>query len=38
MAEMDAAATADGEILAVEIGVLELIGSERIEVEIGIFI
>jgi hypothetical protein len=33
---MDAAATADGEVLAVEVGVFEGVGCERVEVEVGV--
>ena len=35
---MESPATANGEILAVEVRVLELIGRERVEVEVGVVV
>jgi len=36
MGEMDASATADREILRIEIRVLELVGRQRLVIEVGI--
>ena len=36
--EMDAAATADREVFLVEVGVLELVGRQRVVVDVGVLI
>lgn len=38
MAEVNASATTDSEVFAVEVGVLELVGRERVEVEVGVVV